>query len=169
MMWFKSINSRGDFIFQKEGLKIFELKFPKWYSHRAVVIFGKSNIEIKPKSIWKNEYIILKNNQKKGSIISNWKGAVSIQFFDELNHKHNFQLISKGFLKQRFEIYNDKMSLLTIVTLSVNWKKLSSDYELENKSNSLEEKHFNELMIYTGFYVIIHKKNTASSVSGGAV
>ncbi len=72
-------------------------------------------------------------------------------------------------MKQRFEIYNDKMSLLTIVTLSVNWKKLSSDYELENKSNSLEEKHFNELMIYTGFYFIIHKKNTASSVSGGAV
>ena len=66
MMWFKSINSRGDFIFQKESLKIFELKFPKWYSPRAVVIFGKSNIEIKTKSIWKNEYIILKNNQKKG-------------------------------------------------------------------------------------------------------
>ena len=64
-MWFKSINSRGDFIFEKQGLKIFELKFPKWYSHRAVVIFGKSNIEIKPKSIWKSEYIILKNNQKK--------------------------------------------------------------------------------------------------------
>jgi len=72
-------------------------------------------------------------------------------------------------LKQRFEIYNDKMSLLTIVTPFVNWKKLSSDYELENKANSLDEKHFNELMIYTGFYVIIHKKNTASSVSGGAV
>ena len=168
-MWFKSINSREDFIFEKQGLKIFELKFPKWYSHRAVVSYDKSNIEIKPKSIWKSEYIILKNNQKKGSITSNWKGEVSIQFFDELNHKHNFQLMSKGFWKQRFELYNDKMSLLNIITPSVNLKKISSDYELENKANSLEEKHFNELMIYTGFYVILHKKNTASSVSGGAV
>ena len=61
------------------------------------------------------------------------------------------------------------MSLLTTVKPSVNWKKLSSDYELENKANSLEEKHFNELMIYSGFYVILHKKNTASSVSGGTV
>ena len=61
------------------------------------------------------------------------------------------------------------MSLLNIITPSVNWKKLSSDYELENKINSSEEKHFNELMIYTGFYVILNKKNTAYSVSGGAV
>ena len=116
-----------------------------------------------------DQQTILKNNQKKGSIISNWKGEVSIQFFDELNHKHNFQLISKGFLKQRFEIYNDKMSLLSIITPTVNWKKISSDYELESKANSLKEKHFNELMIYTGFYVILNKKNTASSISGGAV
>ena len=74
--------------------------------------------------------------------------------------------MSKGFWKQRFELYNDKMSLLNIISPYVNWKKLSSDYELENKVNSLEEKHSNELMIYTGFYVILHKKKAGSSFSG---
>ena len=167
MMRFRLINSRGDFIFEKEKIDIFELKFPKWYSHRAEVSYNKSIIEIKPKSIWSSKYYIFKNSQEKGLITSNWKGEVSIQFYDERNNKRTYQLIKRGLWKEKFEVYNEKMSKIMTVIKSLNWKKLNSDYELENKAHNLEEKHFNELMIYIGFYVVLIKKNTAVSSSGG--
>jgi len=162
-MRFRFINSSRDFIFEKEKVNIFELNFPKWYSHRAEVSYNKSNIEIKPKSIWSNKYYIFKNSQEKGLINSNWKGEVSIQFYDQRNNKHVYKLMKRGFWKEIFEVYNEKMALITTVVKSLNWKKLNSNYELENKAHKLEEKHFNELMIYIGFYLVLNKKNAANA------
>ena len=48
-----------------------------------------------------------------------------------------------------------------LVVKSLNWEKLNSNYELENKAHNLEEKHFNELMIYIGFYLVLNKKNAS--------
>ena len=169
MMRFRLKNSRGNFIFEKEKIDVFELKFPKWYSHRAEVSYNKYIIEIKPKSIWSSKYYIYKNSQEKGSITSNWKGEVSIQFYDERNNKNVYKLMKRGHWKEKFEVYDEKMSVITTVIKSLNWKKLNSDYEIATKVHELEEKHFNELMIYIGFYVILNKKSTAVSVSGGYV
>jgi len=128
-----------------------ELKYQNWFSSKAYSKFEGNEIEIKPKNIWCSKFDIFKNKHDKGDIIFNWKGNIIIRIINDEDKEYSYLLKSKGFWKQRFELINEKEDLIFILQPSINWRKLSYNYEIESISNELGGKPLTELLIYCGF------------------
>ena len=146
-----SSSGKGNFIIEKESKKILELKYKNWFSSSANTEFEDNKIEIRPKNIWNSKFDIYKNNLDKGDIIFNWKGNIIIRLSDEKNTEKSFLLRARGFWNQQFELTDEQDNLIFVLKPSMNWKKLSYNYDIQNLSNTYEEITLVELAIYCGF------------------
>jgi len=133
------------FILEHEGELISTLKFPKWSSSNAELTSANGRLKFSKKSIWKSSFIISKNEQIFGKITSNWKGRLFIQLFHQPDlvpsnmemeedlaqlDATTYHIKTKGILKQRHELYQEKAPR-PLITLRSKSKWFKVNYEIE--------------------------------------
>ena len=161
-----SSSGTGNFIIKKESQAVLELKYQNWFSSKASTSFGGQSIEIRPKNIWCSKFDIFRSNQDKGDIIFNWKGHIIIRIIDDDAKENSYLLKAKGFWKQHFELTNEKGDLVFVLKPSMNWKKLSYNYEVEKISDEYGEKMLTELLVYCGFGANLYMTMAAAAATG---
>ncbi len=145
----KIISKKRNLIIENNDNKIIEIKYKNWISNKVKTEFNGQTIEIKPKSIWRSELEILKNNKKIGNITFSWNSNAKIRVLNDKGEKDVFSFKSKGFIKPYFELRNDARELIFCVKLSFKWKKMNYDFEVQNIQNIYNENTILELLIYS--------------------
>lgn len=159
-----STSSRGNFIYEKNEKKILELVHPKWYSKKAFVEYDNKKIKIEPKNYWGSKYIILEEEDEKGSINIDWKNNITITFIDQNQTTQIFKMEEKGFWKQQFEFSNLEEELVVVLTPLSNWKNWRNDFAIESSPKYCDQKCFDELIIYCGFVVRLIQQYASAGV-----
>jgi hypothetical protein len=159
-----STSSRGNFIYEKNEKKILELVHPKWYSKKAFVEYDNKKIKIEPKNYWGSKYIILEEEDEKGSIDIDWKNNITITFIDQNQTTQIFKMEEKGFWKQQFEFSNLEEELVVVLTPLSNWKNWRNDFAIESSPKYSDQKCFDELIIYCGFVVRLIQQYASAGV-----
>lgn len=149
-MKIESSSSRGNFMVMNGQWKVLELKYPRWFSTKAVTRYRGREIRIEPKGFWGSSFVILKNGREIGDITFNWKGQVNLRIEDTESIEHRFMMKAKGTFKLRFELYDDTDHLVLTMKSQYNWRKWSSNYDIET-SELLESMELPELLLYCGY------------------
>lgn len=160
----KSTSGKGNFVIEKNDIEIVEVHYENWFSSVAKTTFEGQNIEIRPKNIWFSKFDIYKNGQDIGDIIFNWKGDMVLRLLNDANQEENFLLNAKGFWNSYFELKDEEEKVLYILRPSINWRKFSFDYDVENISTSLESKQTTEILIYSVFSANLYMTMMTSAV-----
>ncbi len=159
-----STSSRGNFIYEKNEKKILELVHPKWYSKKAFVEYDNKKIKIEPKNYWGSKYIILEEEDEKGSIDIDWKNNITITFIDQNQTTQIFKMEEKGFWKQQFEFSILEEELVGVLTPLSNWKNWRNDFAIESSPKYSDQKCFDELIFYCGFVVRLIQQYASAGV-----
>ncbi len=162
------ISRKGNFIVEKNGNKILDVQYKNWSSSTAKTEFNGQTIEIKPKSFWRSELEILKNNEKIGNIIFKWNGNAIIRVLNDKSEEIVLSLKAKGFWNSDFELRNAERELIFVLTPSFKWRKLNYDFEIENIQNLYNENTIIELLIYSVTVCRRYMINMAGAVGGAA-
>ncbi len=164
----KITSKKRNLIIEGNGNKIIEIQYKNWLSNKIETEFNEQTIEIKPKSIWRSELEIFKNNEKTGNITFKWNGNALIRVFHDKSKEIVFSLKAKGFIKSYFELKNEERELIFGIKPYFKWKKMNYDFEIENIQNLYNKNTMIELVIYSAIVCRRYMRNMAGAVGGAA-
>lgn len=157
MYKFESKN-RSHFSLSEDNEQILDLKYPNWYSREASVRYLGRLIEIKPKNILGMTYLIYDDGIEIGDIIFNWAGLITIRVLNEVDRECRFIFKSKGFWKNRLQLFTENNVFVLSMKPIRNWMMSNHSYEIEVDEDQRIELDFDmdELMIYCGYTANIY-------------
>ena len=138
---------------------------PKWYSQQIRFFYNNRTYEIKKKSFWSSEHIILRSGSLIGSIPFNWKKGHYIELDEHNEVKKQYWLGEKKKGGTSFD--SDTIYTLleggtkSILEIHYSWKKWKEHMEIEILDKNDDSY---ELLIYALYLMRQQQEAAAASV-----
>jgi len=153
-----------DFQILKDNEVIIKGVKPKWYSQQIRFFYNNRTYEIKKKSFWSSEHIILQSGSLIGSIPFNWKKGHYIELDEQNGVKKQYWLGEK---KKGGTFSSDTIYTLleggtkSILEIHYSWKKWKEHMEIEILDKNDDSY---ELLIYA-LFLMRQKQQAAASAT----
>jgi len=118
------------------------LTYLNWHSYQANIEIAGEKYELKAKSIFSSQILILKNETEIGHLKLHYDGKLSIIF----NDNETFEFKTKGWSINKYLIENAKKEPQFLLAPEFNWKQFAYNYEITLL------KEYNPLLILLGIY-----------------
>ena len=133
--------------------EIGRLIYEKWFSFKAEMFLGGSNIyQIEPKGFWGTTIELKQNEKNLLNFKMNWNGNIIINTrFDET--ERDFILKHKGILKDSYVLLNKEEEQLLVIQPDFKWSKFNYDYTISTTDN-FDNLSFNGILLLTTIHCV---------------
>jgi len=147
----------GNFKIIRDRQDICLLHYSNWFSSEAEARIHGNHIKITPRNFGFQSYNIYKDDRHCGVIIYSWFKHIKINLARLDGGEDRFFLRPRGFLKPWYQLIGSKGVVILQLRGSKKPIQLDYRYEIELHSDGYADGAINELLIYCGFAVNLHK------------